>query len=502
MNVWSSLLLTLFGGLVLYVAIRIGLASLMKAVKAIKGGEQAARHIGVPLNLVATALAAHLAVQWFAGTSVVSGVANQVSKDLLAIALLLLSIRILGLFFFEYYLRNLKSVVIPDSVQGVARGAVYVVTLFLMLRYYYEQDIQKPLIGASVGAVVLFFAFNDWLRSAFAGISLTMEDTYKEGDLVQVAGYTGYIVDTTWRTTVIRLLSDDYVTIPNVRIIQEPITNYVRPVPFHRVSVEVPVTERIRPNEIQRVLRDCALITPGVLGDPFPEVIQESVTPGGTVYRVLFWIRDYGQMAQIQSRLRSQVSYRFAREGLHPPFADAQPMGEAELMKTLREVPLFQLLKPDGLKLLAGLARTVFYGEGERLFKQGQAGDSFFVILTGSVDISIDDGTGRGRDAETVVATIPAGGFFGERSLLTGEPRSAHATAHEDSRMLVIDKPAFQEILVAEPAVISRISEFLAEIEMQKQVRDARKLEEAEIAAREASRKEMMRKIRAFFDLG
>ncbi len=502
MEVWSHAIQTFGGALALYALFRIGLAYLMKALRLFKGGEQAVRQMAAPLHWFATALAFHLSVQWILGPTPLAALANQASKDLLAFSLLWLSIRVSGLFFFEYYLKNLRHVFIPDSVQSVFRGVSYTVVLFLMLRYYYGEDIQKPLIAAVAASVFAVIAFNDWLRSAFAGISLTLEDTYKVGDLVQVAGYTGYIVETTWRTTIIRLLSDDYVTIPNVRILQEPITNYVRPVPYHRVSVDVPVNERVRPNLIRPMLAECALATPGILADPPPVVIQSDINPDNAVFSVQFWISDYGQAATIQGILRSALAYRLGREGIHPPFADTAHLDEARLLKTLKEVPLFQLLNPDSLAVLAGLARTVFYGAHERLFRQGDPGDSFFVILSGSVDISIDDGTGGGRDAETVVATIPPGGFFGERSLLTGEPRSAHATAHEDSRMLMVDKKAFQEILASEPTVINRISEFLMEVEQQRSARDARRLEAAEIAAREASRKEMLRKIRRFFELG
>lgn len=502
----TGLLYAIGAGVLMYVGLRIAVASLIKMVRLIRGGPEAVLHVAEPIHWLVIGLAVHLSIQWILGEMIgrsqAIGFLNRASKDLLFIAFAWLVLRIIALFFFEYYLHHLKRIAIPESVQQLARGILFVAAGFLVLRFYYGLDVQKPLIGVIAFTVFAVIAFNDWLRSAFAGIALMMEDTYQEGELVQVAGYTGHVVKATWRTTVIRLLSNDYVTIPNVRILQEPITNYERPAPIHQVSVEIPVTERVRPNRIRPLLEECALVTPGVLAEPPPVIIQMTANPESNVFAVEFWVSDYAQRNRIQSRLRTTAAYRLAREGLHPPFADTEHLDEAGLLKTLRDVPLFQVLRRDSIEILARLARTVFYGEGERLFRQGEPGDSFFVILSGSVDISIDDGTGRGRDAETVVATIPAGGFFGERSLLTGEPRSAHATAHEDSRMLVIDKKAFQEILAAEPGAINIISEFLAETEQAKQVRDARRLEAAEVAAKEAARKETIRKIRKFFELG
>jgi CRP-like cAMP-binding protein len=56
------------------------------------------------------------------------------------------------------------------------------------------------------------------------------------------------------------------------------------------------------------------------------------------------------------------------------------------------------------------------------VFEQGQLGDKFFIILTGSVTVSIFD---HGRDSHHTVAELAAGDSFGELALVTDEPRAA-----------------------------------------------------------------------------
>lgn len=64
---------------------------------------------------------------------------------------------------------------------------------------------------------------------------------------------------------------------------------------------------------------------------------------------------------------------------------------------------------------------------------------------------------------ESIVATLRAGGFFGEMSLLTGEPRSATVKAQDDCTCIVIASNAFQTIFRENPGIAERLSALLAE---------------------------------------
>ena len=83
------------------------------------------------------------------------------------------------------------------------------------------------------------------------------------------------------------------------------------------------------------------------------------------------------------------------------------------------------------------------FAAGETVVRQGAAGDSMFVVLSGRVRVSIDP---SGQE----VAVIPAGGFFGEMSMLTGEARTATVKAIDDVMVLEISPSDFRALAEAQ----------------------------------------------------
>ena len=76
------------------------------------------------------------------------------------------------------------------------------------------------------------------------------------------------------------------------------------------------------------------------------------------------------------------------------------------------------------------------------VFKQGDTGNLFYIVLRGEVDVFVSH---MGMQFKAV--TLPAGGSFGERALLTSEPRAATVTCVQDSDFLVISKRDYLRVL-------------------------------------------------------
>jgi len=95
---------------------------------------------------------------------------------------------------------------------------------------------------------------------------------------------------------------------------------------------------------------------------------------------------------------------------------------------------------------------------GTVLFKEGEIGREMYVIQSGKVKI-----TKKVRGEEQILATLPAGEFFGEMAILNNKPRSATASTLEESKMLVIDPKTFELMLKNNIEIAVRMIKKLAQ---------------------------------------
>jgi CRP/FNR family cyclic AMP-dependent transcriptional regulator len=111
----------------------------------------------------------------------------------------------------------------------------------------------------------------------------------------------------------------------------------------------------------------------------------------------------------------------------------------------LRQVPLFESLDDDAAKQLCDLLETLDCEKQKVLFRAGEAGDAMYLIERGKVRISVDATDGR----ELTLTELGRGDFFGEMALLgDGQPRSANATASEESRLAVLSREHFLSFIM------------------------------------------------------
>lgn len=116
-------------------------------------------------------------------------------------------------------------------------------------------------------------------------------------------------------------------------------------------------------------------------------------------------------------------------------------------------VPFFKELTPEELDRIIALGRLVTYPKDAMLFLEGDAGETLYIVVDGSVRI----GKSVPGAKEEAMAFIERGGCFGEMALFDEFPRSATAIAHQQCRVLFIDKHAFLDLLRGDPIIGRKI---------------------------------------------
>lgn len=109
----------------------------------------------------------------------------------------------------------------------------------------------------------------------------------------------------------------------------------------------------------------------------------------------------------------------------------------------LSEIPLFQNLSPEQLAHLRTLTHECSYARNSIIITQGERSNSLYVVLEGRLKVYATDEEGR----QTLLAFLNQGDFFGELSLLDGQPRSASVMTVTKSRVLCLTQEAFQRFV-------------------------------------------------------
>ena len=123
--------------------------------------------------------------------------------------------------------------------------------------------------------------------------------------------------------------------------------------------------------------------------------------------------------------------------------AKTQANQNNHIHQILRKVPFLSELEDQALSKIIDALVTRKFKAGEEIFRKGTVGDMFYILDQGTARIhDIGFGDTRFDDVD-----LQSGAYFGERALLTGEPRAAHVTATSDCVCLTLSRESFEATL-------------------------------------------------------
>ena len=126
-----------------------------------------------------------------------------------------------------------------------------------------------------------------------------------------------------------------------------------------------------------------------------------------------------------------------------------------QIGEILKQVPFFRSLGRDSIDFITEKLKFKQFKSSSTICKVGDPGDKMYIVLSGKVAVTAANGE--------VLAHIGAGNYFGEMSLLTGEPRSATVNAAEDTETFVLEKDDFDVILEKYPSISIAMSKIMSQ---------------------------------------
>ena len=347
---------------------------------------------------------------------------------------------------------------VPERFPIILQDAI-VIALVLLASTFLSQQLVTT---SAVSAVVIGFALQDTLGNAFAGLAIQSEKPFHVGHWVRVGEYEGRVAEVTWRATKLRTKQGNFAIVPNNIVAKEAIINFSEPAAPLRLEVEVGASYLVPPNKVKAAMMEALRHSSRVLTAPAPDVVLVAFDASAITYRARFWIDDYAADEVSRDEVRTAIYYSFQRHDIEIPwpiqiqyeraFETPDPSTRlAQHEELLAGVDLLASLPPEVRNQVTLAAPLAVYGSGETIVRQGEQGQSMFVVLSGAVSVVLEP-------ARQEIARIQRGGYFGEMSLLTGEPRSATVIAVGDVTVVEIVADLFRRGAAAHPEAIEKIA--------------------------------------------
>jgi small-conductance mechanosensitive channel/CRP-like cAMP-binding protein len=360
-----------------------------------------------------------------------------------------------------------KSRPTPKILRDVMDFVLYVVATLVVVQREFNLNLSSLLAGSAIVSVVIGLALQETLGNLFAGLAIQLERPFQVGDQIAVGNDVfGRIVQIGWRATRVENKRRELLSLPNTTFSKQAVRNYSRGGDPVGVDTFLGLSYDTPPNRVKGVIRQTLAEVPLILAEPAAKVRTFAFEDSYIKYRIRFYLADIARASHVRDEVLTRLWYRLRREGIQVSYPQRtmhlrfDEQGRAEFPVTervglLESVDLFKVLGAQERERVAHEMVPRRFGRGERIISEGDPGQTFYVVASGSVSIL----TGRGVE----VTRLGPGKYFGEMSLLTGEPRSATVVAAEDALLFELDRPTFAQLFDEEPALVGLLSEALAE---------------------------------------
>ncbi len=392
-------------------------------------------------------------------------------KIVLWMTLIITLVRFITYLIFGTAFRTAAQSEISSLLKTVLSIVIYIVAFFIVFQSQYPSVQLAPLFtGSAILGIVVGLALQDTLGNLFAGIALQADQPFQVGDVVSISNRgSGVVESVSWRGVKIRTFQNKLLVIANAVLGKETI----EVAPHDNLNARIVYFSTLytaSPAKTAQVVREATRQVENVSQKIRPIVRIRNLGESGVEWEVKYWIEDYTKYNDTDALVRQRIWYVFQRENIDFAYPartihmEPRPVETPfdELVDTISErlskVPIFAPLSDEETDRLAEASTARVFAPGEAIVRMGQEGRSMFVIVRGAVNVQVPE-----NGIPKTINTLRENDFFGEMSLLTGEPRSANVVAAEETEVLQIRKDAVKPIFEGNPELVRSIGEIVEE---------------------------------------
>ena len=394
----------------------------------------------------------------------------RILKIVLWMSLIVSIVRFLNQLIFSTAFRQ-KSQEISSLLRNIFSIIIYIVSFFVIFNSQYPKiDLAALFTTSTILGVIIGLALQDTLGNLFSGLAIQADQPFQIGDVIRIDQKgEGIVENVSWRGVQIRTFQNKLIVISNSVLGKE----VVEVAPRDNLNARLVFFGTLyvnSPAKTIQVIRETVRQVENVSQKIRPTVRIRNLGESSLDFEVKYWIEDYSKYNDTDALIRQRVWYAFRRENIEfayptrtlhvePKTPDAEfAEPHDEIFERLSRVPIFAPLSDEETQKLARASLVRVFAPGESIVRQGQTGNSMFVIHRGAVDVQIkEDGEPKS------LRKLREGDFFGEMGLLTGEPRAATVLAEEETEILEIDNRCLKPILEENPELVESLSAIIDE---------------------------------------
>lgn len=230
----------------------------------------------------------------------------------------------LDLAVFGWYFTRSKEANIPSILRVVVLSTIYIGVGLLLLNATLGINVMPLLATSTLITAVFGFALQDTLKNLFAGLTMSFEKRFKQGDWIMIGtdpatATLGQVMEIGWRSTKVKLREDDFAVIPNTQCTASQLVNLSSPRSTHLLSVDFPAKFDTDIEELRKTLLKTVNGISGVVKEPPAEVLAVGIKPEYLMLKVRFWIEDLEKRDTIQSEVVERTFKRLTEDQALPP---------------------------------------------------------------------------------------------------------------------------------------------------------------------------------------
>lgn len=205
-------------------------------------------------------------------------------------------------------------------VHRFSRIFISIVGLLFVLPVWGIQ-IGPLLTSLGIAGIAVAFALQSTLGNIFGGMSIILDKSVKVGDKIRLDNDTmGTVMDVGLRSTKILTWDGELITIPNGKLADSKILNFMQPEPKVRIVIEFGVEYGSDTSKVRKVVLDTISKIPGVLKEPAPKVLMLEMADFALKFRALFWVNSFDIKFDTKALATEQIYNALRNEKIGIPF--------------------------------------------------------------------------------------------------------------------------------------------------------------------------------------